>query len=155
MESCSEGELELWLPLETILQNLGHRDLVDEAKKRFLSWYGFAAYEPSEFEEAVVLAIIGQFDEQGKDDVTIGTKDIAERMDAAVFHSNDTYEQRAVKVGYAIKKFNLATEKKRGGKGQSYRFHRDKVGLLPDLFSRIRAYKPYTSDGNARHACAG
>jgi hypothetical protein len=120
-------ELELWLPLETMLRCAGHGDLVQETQARFLSWYSLAAYEPSEFEEAVVLAIREQFDLHGEDEMTIGTKEIVERMNPDVFRLNDTPEQRAVKVGWTIKKFNLASKRTRTGKCQSYCFRRENV----------------------------
>ena len=141
-------ELELWLPLETILRCVGHQDLVAEAKARFLSWYAFAEYEPSEFEEAVILAIRGQFDIQEKDEITIGPKEIAECMDDGVFRSNDTPEQRAAKVGWAIKKFNLASQKTRSGKGQNYRFHKEKIETAyGNYFSTSDPAQPTSAPG--------
>ena len=122
-------ELELWLPLETILECVGHRDLVAEAKARFLSWYSFAEYEPSELEEAVIRILREQFDTENADEITVSPKDVAERIDPDCFRSNDTPNQRAVKVGWAIKKFNLASQKARVGKGQSYRFQKEKVEI--------------------------
>lgn len=120
-------ELELWLPLETILHSVGHRDLVNEAKARFLSWYSFAEYEPSELEEAVVTIIREQFETELTEEITMSPKEIAERMGDTLFRSNDTPNQRATKVGWAIKKFNLASQKARSGKGQSYRFNKEKI----------------------------
>jgi hypothetical protein len=106
---------------------VGHRDLVSDAKARFLSWYAFAEYEPSELEAAVVSALREQFETEEVNEITIGPKEIVEKIDDTCFHANDSLNQKATKVGWAIKKFNLASEKARSGKGQSYRFRRDKI----------------------------
>ena len=105
-------ELELWLPLETILWCLGRQDLIKDAKARFLSWYAFAEDEPSELEEAVIEVILAQFEAEGLDEITLSPKDIVEKMGGGSFHQKDTPAQMAAKVGWAIKKFNLASQKR-------------------------------------------
>lgn len=119
-------ELELWLPLETMFQCLGVPVEIDEARKRFLSQYGFSEYEPSEFEEEVVKSLLNQF--QDKQEITLSPKEVSEAMSSESFLEKDTTRQRAAKVGWVIKKFNLASEKKpRTNKGVCYLFEKNKV----------------------------
>ena len=103
-------ELELWLVIEIMLKSLGAQDEVELAKRRFLSQYGFSEYEPSEIEEEVVMSILGQFQENTE--VVLSPKKISESINPEAFLEKDTPKQRAAKVGWAIKKFNLASEKK-------------------------------------------
>lgn len=122
-------ELELWLPLEIILKSMGMADKVESAKKRFLSQYGFAEYEPSELEEAVVKAILSQF--QGNLEVIVTPKEISELLGAELFLAKDLPNQRAAKVGWTIKKFNLSSEKKsRTKEGVKYLFEKGKVETI-------------------------
>ncbi len=122
-------ELELWLVIEIMLMSLGAQDEIELAKKRFLSQYGFSEYEPSEIEEEVVSAILGQFQENTE--VILSPKEISEFISPEVFLERDTPKQRAAKVGWAIKKFNLASEKKqRTKKGNCYLFEKTKVENL-------------------------
>lgn len=126
-------ELELWLVIEIMLISLGAQDEIELAKKRFLSQYGFSEYEPSEFEEEVVKSIINQF--QDNTEVILSPKEISEFINLEAFLERDTPKQRAVKVGWAIKKFNLASEKRpRTKKGNNYLF---KKTYLENLY---RAY---------------
>lgn len=118
--------LELWLPFETILHCFGMPERIVEAKKRFLAQYGFTEYEPSELEEAVIKAILIQLQEAREAILT--PKAICEQLDVDLFSPADTSKQRASKVGWAIKKFNLSSEKKpRTKEGVSYLFHKQKV----------------------------
>lgn len=122
-------KLELWLPLETIFKLLGWQDKIEEAKKRFLAWYGFAEYEPSEIEEAVIKVVFEQLEE--RNEIILSPKEIAlviEKSNYQAFESTDTLKQKAAKVGWAIKKFNLSSEKKKQTKhGISYLFEKQKV----------------------------
>ncbi|MCX6760449.1 MAG: hypothetical protein NTW46_03865 [Candidatus Nealsonbacteria bacterium] len=119
-------ELELWLPLEVIFTAFGIDDEVEPAKKRFLSQYGFAEYEPSDIEEEVAKAILNQF--QDKSEAILTPKEISELIDVDFFSAGETPKQRAAKVGWAIKKFNLSSEKKsRTKEGVRYLFEKDKV----------------------------
>lgn len=118
--------LELWLPFEITLECLGLTEKIQEAKTRFLSQYGFSEYEPSELEEGVIKALIQRVSEQPE--VILTPKEIAESLDGDLFTSSDTAKQRAAKVGWALKKFNLATEKKSRTKdGMRYRFEKSRV----------------------------
>jgi hypothetical protein len=127
-ETMIGRHLELWLPLEAILTNCGtNNEKIIEARQRFLSWYGFAEYEPSEIEEAVVVALMKQF-ENGASDTVFSPQDIAELVPDDLFPASKTPAQRASSVGWVVKKFNLATDKlSRSGKGNRYRFEKTKV----------------------------
>ncbi|MGD0577122.1 MAG: hypothetical protein ABSA74_03555, partial [Candidatus Staskawiczbacteria bacterium] len=57
-------ELELWLPLEIIFKSLGVENELEAAKKRFLSQYGFAEYEPMEIEEEVAKVILNELEDK-------------------------------------------------------------------------------------------
>jgi len=122
-------ELELWLPLEIIFKSVGvENKIIEEAKKRFLSQYGFSEYEPSDIEEEVVKFILNQFQENTETEIVLSPKEISESINPDVFSEGDTPKQRAAKVGWAIKKFNLASEKKpRTKKGICYSFEKMKI----------------------------
>jgi hypothetical protein len=139
-------ELELWLPLETIFKSLGVHDEIELAQKRFLTQYGFSEYEPSEIEEAVIKALLEQFGENEK--VVLSPKEISEAMSIDVFLDKDTPKQKAAKVGWAIKKFNLASEKKRRTKsGICYLFERVKIESRYKTYFKI-ADEPTSSTLN-------
>ena len=125
--------LELWLPFEVVLECFGAKDSIDEAKKRFLSQYGFSEYEPSEFEEAVVRGLYAAF--QNDDTLLLTPKEIMELLDQDVFSPNDTPKQRGVKVSWAIRKFNLSSEKRsRTKEGTKYLFEKQKVAAIAESY---------------------
>ena len=121
--------LELWLPVEVILECVGMQEKIAEAKARFLSHYGFSEYEPSELEEEVIKIISQQLQEQ--EEIVLTPKAISELIDAEMFSPGDTTKQKAAKVGWAIKKFNLASEKKARTKdGVKYLFIKSNVDSI-------------------------
>ena len=126
--------LELWLPFEVILYCFGAIEKISEAKKRFLSQYIFTKYEPSELEEEVIKAVLNQL--QDKSEVILTHKEISELIGEETFNPGDSPKQRAAKVGWAIKKFNLASEKKSRTKGGvRYLFEKEKVeGIYKSYF---------------------
>ncbi|MSU44948.1 hypothetical protein EXS45_02100 [Candidatus Nomurabacteria bacterium] len=107
--------LELWLPFEIILDCCGMQEKVTEAKKHFLSQYEFSEYEPSELEEEVIKVILDKLQDQIE--IVLSPKEIAESMNGEIFLNIDTPKQKSAKVGWAIKKFNLASEKMTRSKG--------------------------------------
>jgi hypothetical protein len=121
--------LELWLPLEAVLTNCGMDDeKISVARSRFLSWYVFADYEPSDIEEAVVAAIRNHFENVLTDDLVLSPSEIADLLPVDLFPLSKTPAQRASSIGWAVKKFNLASEKlNRSEKGNRYRFEKAKV----------------------------
>lgn len=130
-------ELELWLPLEIILESVGMADEIIRIRKRFLSQYGYSEYEPNELEEETVKIILQQFDD--KSEVVLTPKEISELLDSSLFHPKDLPNQRAAKVGWVIKKFNLSSEKKsRTKEGVRYLFEKTKVESV---------YKSYFKNG--------
>ena len=139
--------LELWLPLETMFDCLGApQEEVKEAKKRFLSQYGFSEYEPSEMEEAVVRTVLEQF-EEGEVQKVLSPKAISEVMDIEVFPNTDTPRQRAAKVGWTLKKFNLFSEKKpRTKEGVCYLFEKEKVENIYKRYFESELTSPTSSE---------
>lgn len=118
--------LELWLPFEIILGCCGADARIEEVKKRFLAQYGFTEYEPSELEEAVTKAILKRL--QNEPEAILTPREISEDVEEDLFPAGDTPKQRAAKVGWAIKKFNLSSEKKSRTKdGVRYVFTRERV----------------------------
>ena len=136
--------LELWLPFEVIMECLEVRDKIAEAKKRFLAQYGFTEYEPSELEEEVVKAILSALQEA--QEAVLSPVGISELLPAELFDSGDTPKQRAAKVGWAIKKFNLSSEKKpRTKEGVRYLFQKIKVeGIYKSYFKTDTEPTPLT-----------
>jgi hypothetical protein len=131
-DSMVGRHLELWLPLEAILTNCGmNAQDIASARQRFLSWYGFAEYEPSEVEEAVVVALQKQFADMGTNEIVLSPSEIADLLPADIFPLSKTPAQKASSIGWTVKKFNLASEKLgRLGKGNRYRFEKEKVGKV-------------------------
>lgn len=138
--------LELWLPFEVILECCGMAENVLRAKKRFLSQYGFTEYEPSEFEEAVVKAVLYCLQENAE--LIITPSQICDVMDSDFFHPNATLNQRSSKVGWVIKRFNLASEKKgRTKEGVRYLFHKQKVeNIYESYFKTASEATQHTPD---------
>ena len=136
--------LELWLPFEVVLENFGAGNLIEIAKHRFLSQYGFTEYEPSELEEAVVLALHSAL--QAEPEIVFTPKEIADLLDPDIFPPNDTPKQRASKVGWAIKKFNLSSEKRsRTKEGYKYLFQAQKVAAIADSYLKTAEnHTPHT-----------
>jgi hypothetical protein len=77
-------ELELWLPLAVLLECLGATDELEAARQRFTAQYRFAAAHLSAFDEEVVKVVYQALQEQGR--LVLAPKEIAARMDAAIFH---------------------------------------------------------------------
>ncbi|MFH1866579.1 MAG: hypothetical protein ABIJ81_00645 [Patescibacteria group bacterium] len=129
-------ELELWLPFESMLCCLGAADEVPEALKRFRSQYGFAEYEPSEFESAVIQAILTRFGATIDEQLELAPREISELMSEDMFSPQTTVRQKAADVGWTIKKFNLSSEKKpRSREGVCYLFDKKKVeGIYATYF---------------------
>ncbi|MFA5961516.1 MAG: hypothetical protein WC848_02465 [Parcubacteria group bacterium] len=125
-------KLELWLPIETIFKLFGWADEIEGAKERFLAWYGFAEYEPSEIEEAVAIAVIEQF--EGKDMIELSPKEIAQYIDytsdVKIFSDAKNDKHKANMVGRAIKNFNLSSEKRHTKNGNRYLFEKSKVETI-------------------------
>lgn len=142
--------LELWLPFEVIFGCFGMQEKIEDAKKRFLSQYGFSEYEPTELEEAVIVAILNQF--QDKTEVTLTPKGISEMIDSGNFPLRDSSpKQRAAQVGWAIKKFNLSSEKKpRTKDGFSYLFEKNRVEAIYNSYFKngIEPTPPTLTDFN-------
>lgn len=118
-------KLELWLPLEVILQSFGAGGKIEAVKARFFAQYGFAEYEPDELEEAIVLAILANL--KGISEIELSPKEISEKIDSELFRSNSDSKQRAAAVGWAIKKFNLSSGKTRGSAGNNHLFQKERV----------------------------
>ena len=126
------------------LCNVGH-DKILSVKKRFLSQYGFSEYEPNEFERAVIECILTELGES--ESIVISPKEITSKLE----YADQEYEQKSsqitAKVGWAIKKFNLASEKKRSNKGNSYLFEKKKALEIHDsYFLRQESSTPPTLD---------
>jgi hypothetical protein len=141
--------LELWLPLETILACFGGSGKIEETKRRFFSQYGFAEYEPSELEAEVVRALLTKF--ESSDSVELSPAEIASDIDPDLFRSDHSdKKQRAADVGWAIKKFNLASEKlPRSSGGNRYLFKKERVESVHVSYFGNDLTSPTSSDSNA------
>lgn len=135
--------LELWLPFLVVFECVGLHEKVAEAWKKFSTQYGFSEYEPSELEEEVIKQLLNRLLDQPE--LILAPKELAETMPDEVFPSADTFKQRAAKVGWAIKKFNLASEKKpRTKDGYRYLFTKAKVdGIFQSYFKTLTEPTPH------------
>ncbi len=133
-QEISGRTLELWLPFEVVLECCGVKERVVEAKKRFLTQYGFSEYEPSELEEAVIKIIADKLQDQAE--IILTPKMISELIDSEMFSPIDSPKQKASKVGWAIKKFNMSSEKMpRTKEGVRYKFEKGKLeGVYQSYF---------------------
>src|SRR5262249_38283702 len=71
--------LELWLPIEIILDCCMMQDKIDDCWRRFSSQYGFAEYEPSELEEEVIKTLLAQLESQSE--AVLTPKEISELIE--------------------------------------------------------------------------
>lgn len=130
-------DLELWLPLETILKFCIPEEGVDGVRKRFSQLYGYTDYEPSELEKTVIKTINGFFDEREKNEILLSPSEIREIIEEEVWEDKLLRAcQKDIKIGYIIKKFNLSTEKKRTNKGVAYLFQKEKVKKIKNLYCK-------------------
>lgn len=120
-------ELELWIPLEVLMERLGVPvNEQKEAKERFLSQYGFAEAQVNDLERQVIERIRVSLGEQNE--ITLAPKEIAETINDLWFDDADSSKQRAAEVGKIVSKFNLSSRKlPRNNKGERYVFSKDKV----------------------------
>ncbi len=122
-------QLELWIPIETILKGVFVSEEIEQAKKRFLSRYEFSSYQTSEIEVAVIETIIYLIED--KQEIILRPKEIATRIDTELFSEDDKFnfasqKQKSTIVGRAITKFNLATQKLgRDSQGERYLFTKE------------------------------
>jgi hypothetical protein len=126
--------LELWTPVRVMLQSLAVDSAsVDEAQRRYVQNYGFNEYQLSEFDEAVLRAVVDLLGEnQGGD---FAPADIAKGMDGSMFKTDSTVKQRGRLVGYAIRRLNLSTEElPRTRHGKRYRFELERVHRIADNY---------------------
>ncbi len=118
--------LELWLPFEVIFESTGMKDKIPEARTHFLSRYSFSEYEPSELEEEVIKAILDEL--KDKMEIILAPIEISTLIKDEVWTPGETPKQKAAKVGWAIKKFNLASRKEpRTKDGVQYQFEKNKI----------------------------
>jgi hypothetical protein len=140
--------LELWLPFEVILECTGMQDKIQEARTQFLSRYSFSEYEPSELEEEVIRVILNEL--KDKTEIILAPIEIATLMKDGVWASGDTPKQNAAKVGWTIKKFNLASRKEpRTKDGVRYQFEKSKVENIYNSYCKTAdEYTPPTLTDN-------
>jgi hypothetical protein len=118
--------LELWLPFETMLHCCGvGEDEITAGKNRFLLQYKFTESELGELDAAIIEAVLQKL--SGEERITLSPKQIAEDLGSEHFDPQKTQKQNAGLVGFAIKRMNLSSEKKRTKEGISYLFERQKV----------------------------
>jgi hypothetical protein len=120
--------LELWLPIETMLMCFGGSGKIEDAKRRFLSQYDFAAYEPSELETEVMRVLLTKTGDS--ESVEVSPADIASEIDSDFFWNDASNKQRAVAVGRAIGKLNLPSKKRRGASGIRYLIERATIASV-------------------------
>lgn len=120
-------ELELWIPLEVLMERFGVSMFEQkEAKERFLSQYGFAEAQVNDLERQVIELIQRRIG--GELEITLAPKEIAENIDSLWFEDADSAKQQAAEVGKIISKFNLSSRKlPRSNKGERYVFSKEKV----------------------------
>lgn len=136
---------ELWLPLEIMLRVCGMEGELAEAKRRFLSLYGFAEWEPSDLDRRVVEVVVKELGEADK--VNLSPSDIAEQIDVDLFPPRATTKNnKATRVGWIITNLNISSDKGRVGGGVIYVFERHQVEKV------YKAYFPTSPTPDAPEA---
>jgi hypothetical protein len=130
-------DLELWLPMETILKYCVEETELNQIRERFKQLYGYTEYEPDELEKAVIETVYKMLDEEGKDEILLRPPEIREKIDEDIWEDKllKTH-QKDIKIGQIIRKFNLSTEKKKTNKGVAYLFQKEKVEKIKNLYSK-------------------
>ncbi len=149
-------DLELWLPLETILKWNTEETELNQLRKRFRQLYGYTEYEPSELEKEAIGGVYNSFEE--KITILLRPQEIREKIDQDSWEDKClTPHQKDIKIGYIIKKFNLSSEKKTTNKGVAYLFEKEKVEKINSLYckegdnsshSPLSAESPENTDKN-------
>ena len=118
--------LELWLPFETMLRccRVGE-DEITAGKDRFISQYRFTESELGELDATIIEVVLQKLGDEEK--ITLSPRQIAEDLGGEYFDLQKTQKQNAGLVGFAIKRMNLSSEKRRTKEGISYLFEREKV----------------------------
>jgi hypothetical protein len=138
-------ELELWLPIMTILDVCGQIN-IDEAKKRFRQLYGYTEYQASEIEKAIIEVIYQLFTAEDSK-ITLRPQEIREKIVADIWPDKIiSYHQKNIAIGYAIKKFNISSDKKSTSKGINYTFEKEKVEKIRNLYCPIENTPDSPSD---------
>lgn len=147
-------QLELWLPIETMLDTFSvEAEEVEKARKRFLSRYEFAVYQTSELELAVIEAVKKLIGE--KNEITLRPKEIVEEINSDLFEedtqswSGQSLKQKSAKVGKAINKFNIASQKlARDNQGEKYLFTKEQIKKVYDGYfnNNDSDTPPYTQE---------
>jgi len=128
-------DLELWLPMETILKLNTEEKELNQSRKRFRQLYGYTEYEPNELEKEVIKSVYDSFDE--KEAVLLRPQEIREKIEEDVWEDKClTLHQKDIRIGYIIKKFNLSSEKKTTNKGVAYVFEKEKVEKINNLYCK-------------------
>lgn len=129
-------DLELWLPMETILKWNVEDNGLEQLRKRFKQLYGYTEYEPSELEKEAIKSVLESLGE--KDSVLLKPQDIREKIGQDSWEDKGlSSHQKDIKIGYIIKKFNLSSEKKTTNKGVAYMFEKEKVERLSSLYCKV------------------
>lgn len=140
--------LELWLPFEIILECAGMQDKIQEARTQFISRYRFSESDPTELEEEVIRVVLDAL--KDKTEIILAPIEIAALMKDGVWASGDTPKQNAAKVGWALKKFNLASNKEpRTKDGVKYQFKKSEVETIYSRYCKTAdEYTPPTLTDN-------
>jgi len=119
-------ELDLWLPFEIIFKVCSFEN-IEEAKNRFKQLYGFSQYEANDLEKEVIKIVASSFTLNESQKI-LSLKEIYNKIpDELWINPSLTTRQKETRIGLIIRKFNLATEKKRTSEGISYLFEKDNV----------------------------
>lgn len=126
--TISGRPLELWLPLEIIMQRcaVNPGDL-SAARSRFLGQYRVAEPQISLLDEEVLKVVMERL--RANSTIIFLPKEISELVSDEAFEGDYvSSKQKAAEVGKVINKFNLFSQKlPRSNKGERYEFTRERV----------------------------
>ncbi|MFH1509521.1 MAG: hypothetical protein ABIE68_05120 [bacterium] len=141
-------ELELWLPLESILKVCLGNDSADIEiiQNRFRQLYGYTEYEASEIEKEVIC-IINNLVKNSDKPITLKPNDIRSRIskDDLWVDWYPSNHKKNIKIGNVIKKFNISSEKKNTSSGVAYSFDNSKVAKIHSLYLKNEIISSNTS----------
>jgi hypothetical protein len=139
--------LELWLPIETIMILCGRSEKIIEAvKQNYLNRNKNTESTLTPSEWAVIDRILYLL---GNDEIFwLSTKNIAEGIEFENFNDieNSKIELKSQYVGNIIKRLNLFTDQSHGRKGNSWQFMKSKVEKIRDAYSGEKTSPPLTTE---------
>jgi len=138
-------DLELWLPLETILKFVIDEEELERIRQRFKQLYGYTTYEANELEKEVIRVIFECLEDGKTNQIILRPSEISQKIEDEFWEDKFlNSHQKGIRVGYIVKNFNLSSEKKDTSKGIAYLFEKEKILKIKGLYIKNEKNTPNT-----------